>query len=174
MSKFAALVSHLIHESNSTATPHRVIVLPLDKTEHSSETLDWTLKTIATKSDQLVLLHVRHSGLPQHIATILHDQLLDPHSDKVRLEAEKMLRDEAQAFVQKMVQRVTDAGLDCRAFVLVGDAREQLQLKIEKLNPDFVVMGSRSSNTVKGMILGSVAKHILYHSNTPVLIRNMQ
>jgi nucleotide-binding universal stress UspA family protein len=121
-----------------------------------------------------VLLHVRPSAFPAHVLLVLHDKLVDPNVDKVRLAEEHKLRLQAEAFLQKMVQRVTDSGLDCRAFELVGDPREQLELKIQKLKPDFVVMASRSSNTIRGMILGSVAQHVLHYSNAPVLIRNVE
>jgi nucleotide-binding universal stress UspA family protein len=168
------LVIESVHEPQGETVPNRVIVVPVDKSEHCSETLDWTLEKLATKDDQIVLLHVRGSAFPSFVLGGRYEHIMDAHSEEHRRALERKLKEDAHELMTNYAKRVIAKGIPCRAIVLVGDPREQLELKIQKLNPDFVVMASRTSNTVKAMFLGSVAKHLLHQSNVPVLIRNIR
>jgi nucleotide-binding universal stress UspA family protein len=52
----------------------------------------------------------------------------------------------------------------------LGEARRELEHKINELKPDLVVMDSRGLSNLSRVVLGSVTDHLVHHLNVPVMI----
>jgi nucleotide-binding universal stress UspA family protein len=165
------LVIEPVHDSSLGIVPKRVICLPVDNTKHCSSTLDWALDTIVRSDDQVVLLHVRPTGRASSMYGLRHDHLVAQQSEEYQIQRDQQFKKQAHQLLTGYFNRVIKKQFHCRAITLVGDPREQLELKIQKLNPDLVIMASKSSSTFSDVFMGSVSKHVLHSCKTPVLIR---
>ena len=98
--------------------------------------------------------HVRGAAA----ALIARRELNDYH----REEGMKVL-----AGAQTLVER---AGLPVHLHVGVGDAGETVVAFARRLDCRQIVMGTRGLGGVAGMIMGSVARHVVADSNVPVTL----
>lgn len=57
-----------------------------------------------------------------------------------------------------------------KAIAMRGDARTELQEKVDKLKPTVTIMANRGFGFVRTLFLGSVSQHLLHHSKSPILI----
>jgi nucleotide-binding universal stress UspA family protein len=57
-----------------------------------------------------------------------------------------------------------------RGVALRGDPREELEYKVNDINADMLVMGSRGLGAFKRALIGSVSDYLIHHLNIPVII----
>ena len=73
----------------------------------------------------------------------------------------------------RLHQIASDAGLvvaDWHPVVVHGDAARQILEQEEVQSADLIVLGKHGMGMVEELLLGSVAKHVLAHSRSDVLI----
>lgn len=85
-------------------------------------------------------------------------------------EAEAQARKELESEVEKVVQRLKDAGIDADGVVIPGRAATVLLEESAKYEADVVVAGSRGRGRIASLILGSVSAELIDRSPCPVLV----
>lgn len=91
---------------------------------------------------------------------------LVPHA-----EVEDYHRDEGMKALDACRALAAAAGLTAHCHVSVGDPGPTVLAFVETLACDQVVMGTRGLGAVGGLVLGSVAQHVVTHSQVPVTLR---
>lgn len=83
---------------------------------------------------------------------------------------ESTVRDEETAIVKDVVDRLTAAGRQATGEVREGDAADQLIAAGRATSSDLIVTGTHGRTGLKRLILGSVARNVLLHASSSVLI----
>jgi len=83
---------------------------------------------------------------------------------------ENFHREEGMKALEESRQLVEAAGLKPHAHVCVGDSGEMILAFARRLNADQIVMGTRGLGPVTGLLLGSVARHVVGGAPVPVTL----
>ena len=79
-------------------------------------------------------------------------------------------RDEGMTALAGAVALLADAGLKAHCHVSVGEPGAAALSFVTTLACDHVVMGTRGLGAIGGLFLGSVAQHVVTHSQVPVTL----
>ena len=79
-------------------------------------------------------------------------------------------RDEGMKALAQSLRLVEAAGLTPHAHVGVGDPGETVLAFARRLNCQQIVMGTRGHGAVTGLLLGSVARHVVGEAGVPVTL----
>jgi nucleotide-binding universal stress UspA family protein len=88
-------------------------------------------------------------------------------ADARRIDA---LRTKRQLVAHGTAVRLTEAGVPAREEVRLGDVAEQIITAAIESEADLIVMGSHGRTGLERVLLGSVARNVLYHAPCSVLI----
>jgi nucleotide-binding universal stress UspA family protein len=161
-------VHEQVHEPDPMFIPKRVIAIPIDESESSKHTVQFAIDTMIQKEgDQVVLLHTRAPAFNEFNVELGYPYII-PNGDLEK--AEQSLRSHSHELLKTVAKKFQEKGIHVRAISLRGDAREELEHKINTLKPDFVMMGSRGLNMVSRVLLGSVSEHLIHHASVPVMV----
>ncbi len=75
-----------------------------------------------------------------------------------------------QSAAETSARALREAGLTANAHHRIGDAADEIVRAAEELDADTIVIGSRGRTGVARLVAGSVARHVLRHASTSVLI----
>ncbi|KAJ3113184.1 hypothetical protein HDU96_003683 [Phlyctochytrium bullatum] len=144
----------------------RVIVVAVDQSPHSEYALDWAVKNyIRPSTDLVVLMNVR-----PHVATPGPYGSMFDFSEFV-MTAEQQQKEDSHRLLQDSARILRRHKICCKAIALRGDAREELVTKVEEINPDAFIIGSRGFGTLKRTLLGSVSDYCVHHIRScPVVV----
>jgi nucleotide-binding universal stress UspA family protein len=109
------------------------------------------------------------SGAALEVLHVLEDRPLPfgEHSDALR----ETLESEAEAFVDAVVERASDAGVGTvDGTVVRGTPYETIVALAEERGCDLVVMGTHGRTEHEPYVLGSVTVRVLQHSPVEVLV----
>ncbi|MCO5587746.1 hypothetical protein L7F22_041698 [Adiantum nelumboides] len=160
---------------DGAALPHRrKVLVAVDESDESMYALSWTLDNLIVpgtpghrrKSDLIVLLHVQThpqvfvgpAGPGFYITPEIIDSVKNHQEDiskKVLLRA-KTLCDEKH--------------LETETMVALGDPRDAICEAVEKLQTDYLVIGSHGYGAIKRAFLGSVSDYCAHNAKCPVVI----
>lgn len=84
-------------------------------------------------------------------------------------EAEEEER-KAQAMLAEILQIFASYDLKVEHYLTRGDPAEEILRRVNEKAMDLVVAGSRGMSAIKGWLLGSVSRKLIYHAPCPVLI----
>jgi nucleotide-binding universal stress UspA family protein len=135
-----------------------VIVVGVDGSASSAEALRWAAGQARLTAGTL---RVVHAWSPPGIATVGIPPLRFDWS---------ALREQAQAFPGAFVTETLgeDPGIEVVTVAKTGG--EAQVLVDESEHADLLVVGSRGSGGLKGMVLGSVGHHCAAHAHCPVVV----
>lgn len=91
-----------------------------------------------------------------------------PGRDRLDRHADDRLHTESSA--ARAAEELAGAGFDVRWTVAAGDAAHEIIEAARDLSCDLIVMGSRGLTGLDRLLLGSVARNVLLHATTSVLI----
>lgn len=83
---------------------------------------------------------------------------------------EEQNRSHSHALLRKAAAELKQRNFAVKAISLRGDAREELTRKIEELNVDLLVIGSRGLGAIKRIFVGSTSDHLVHHAHCPVIL----
>ncbi len=89
---------------------------------------------------------------------------IENHAQELRAVA-----DDQRRLAEQAAARLSDVGIDAEPMVHTGDAAQRI-VEAARGEGDLVVMGSRGLGTFSRMLLGSVARKVLLHTQASVLI----
>jgi nucleotide-binding universal stress UspA family protein len=69
-----------------------------------------------------------------------------------------------------LVERVTDAGVECRTTIVEGDPAKMIIAQTASVGGDLIVMGTQGRTGLRRLLIGSVAEATLRGAAAPVLV----
>lgn len=109
------------------------------------------------------------------VPALVHEPVLaggPPHPDASPEHATMVeaLRAAYGSFADEAADALVAAGIDATPMVRAGEPTEEILRAIEETESDVVVMGSRGRTGLARLLLGSVARNVLLHAPSSVLI----
>ncbi|KAJ3331262.1 hypothetical protein HDU76_003642 [Blyttiomyces sp. JEL0837] len=153
------------HATDDQEPISRVVAMALDDSEYSQHALDWAISNVIRKTDLVVLLNVRpfvQSPGPYGAMYMDFTEFL--------VSAEEQSRNEAHTLLKSYARQLKHHNIAVKAIAMRGDAREEISRKVDEVNADLLIMGSRGHGLVKRAFLGSVSDYCVRHVHCPVLI----
>jgi len=145
-------------------TMSRRVLVPLDRSDHSTKALDHALNV--HEGATLVLLNVVD---PNRWVSAGDGEGMDPYYSK---ELEESAKESSDELLESAAERVRDRGADVETVRLVGGPAQSILEYLEDEGDDIdqVVMGSHGRKGLSRMLLGSVAEKVLRRSSVPVTV----
>lgn len=78
--------------------------------------------------------------------------------------------DQARGYLEKVVSRLKEKGVQGRAVVQEGLPHSGILGLAQKENVDFIVMSTHGRTGLSKMVLGSVAEKVVYTTKRPVML----
>ena len=148
--------------------PKRVILLPVDGSEHSERAFNWYLNHLHKKSDHLGIVNVLEPSLVP-TSYLVMGPMVQPEEWQ-----EKITDDvnNSKEVVDKFKARCEKEGIPCSVHVEASEygTGQMICDLAKKERASGIVMGSRGLNLVSRALVGSVSSYVLNHSNVPVVI----
>ncbi len=118
----------------------------------------WNFARDLNASLHLIHVSIYHAEKARHVVNSEHQQ--DISINKLK-ESRKMESCEISCHQRD---------IKCTAEILTGNITELLPAKAAELKPDFIMIGSRTTNAATHMIRGSVGADLLKKARIPVLL----
>jgi nucleotide-binding universal stress UspA family protein len=99
------------------------------------------------------------------VATSVRDEVIAAHRDELSRD-----RHEHRDLAERAAKRLREAGLDGTAEVRVGIAGEQILAAAASSGADLIAMGTRGRTGLERLLLGSVARKVMYGARCSVLV----
>ena len=152
-------------KARDDSTLYKVILVPIDFSEHSNRTLEYAARIAARENATIWLLHVFR--IPDYAVTQYGRR---PHDcDELRWQAESA-EQEAQENLQAVEKEMLSRGIKVKAYFRVGHPLEEIVLIANNPEVDLVIIGSQGCSAIKRLLLGSTAERVVEHARCPVLV----
>ena len=138
------------------------LLVQVDGSEHSGNTIDYLLKNINWYKDgvEIHLLNVqRPMPYGQRVSSVIgHDKINQYHHD------------EGMAALKSVMQKLDAANVKYHYHVGVGDEAETIVKYAKEKGCDQIFMGTRGMGSVSNLLLGSVATKVIHLAEVPVVL----
>lgn len=141
------------------STPKHNFIIPVDGSLPSQHAVQYVVDAI--KSGQQADVHLLNVQPPMS-GSVSHAVGKETVDSYHREEAEKALSP-AKALLDS-------SGIPYKLHISVGDPGDVVAAYVDKLHCSQIVMGSRGLGATFGLMLGSVATHVLKHATVPVTL----
>jgi nucleotide-binding universal stress UspA family protein len=142
------------------ADPTSRILVPLDGSERAEAELPLAMD-LARLYDRELLL-VRAATPPAYVTgTEMYIQSVD-YAIAYRQESER--------YLEEIAARVRSAGLRVRTLVLAGPPEAELIALLATAPIGLVILSTHGRTGAARLLLGSVARHLIYHATTPLIV----
>ncbi|KAJ3415468.1 hypothetical protein HDV05_004910 [Chytridiales sp. JEL 0842] len=155
------------YEETEEALPHanRKVAVAIDGSVHSDRALEWLLDNFMLKEgDMVILLNARPIIATTGKLMLKSTDTLATQEAEARAESHQLLQRSAQRI------RARVPAVAVQAIALRGDARHELVRKVDEMNVDAFIMGSRGLGALKRTFVGSTSDYCVHHANCPVVI----
>jgi nucleotide-binding universal stress UspA family protein len=142
------------------ASPESCILVPLDGSERAEAALPLAMDMARFYDRELLL--VRASAPPTYPTV---PELYIPSGDSALAH-----RQEAECYLEDIATRVRDAGLRARTLLLAGPAEAELTALLASEPIGLVILCTHGRTGAARLLLGSVARHLIYHATTPLIV----
>ena len=79
-------------------------------------------------------------------------------------------RQESERYLEEIATRVRDAGLRARTLILAGPPEAELMALLAAEPIGLVILSTHGRTGAARLLLGSVARHLIYHATTPLIV----
>ncbi|XP_051120199.1 universal stress protein A-like protein [Andrographis paniculata] len=148
-----------VNESTIKGYPHPSI--------SSKGAFDWTLKKIVrsnTAGFKLIFLHVQ---VPDEDGFDDMDSIYASPEDFKNIKHRDRIR--GLHLLEYFVNKCHELGVDCQAWIKKGDPKEIICHEIKRVQPDFLVVGSRGLGPFQKVFVGTVSEFCTKHAECPVI-----
>ena len=142
------------------AAPAARILVPLDGSQRAEAALPLAMD-LARHYDRELLV-VCASAPPNYPSV---PELYIPSGDYA-----SSYRQAAESYLEDVAARVRDAGLRARTLVLAGPPEAELTALLAMEPIGLVVLCTHGRTGAARLLLGSVARHLIYHATTPLIV----
>jgi nucleotide-binding universal stress UspA family protein len=136
----------------------RHILVATDFQPSAARALELAVPMAARDGAQLTLLNVYSAPVLVHSA-----------DDAIVLESLPELRAHAQRELDKLLAQVRGRWPRVSGAIREGEAKKEIVEAARELGADLVVLGTHGNSGLARVLLGSVAEHVVRHSDVPVL-----
>jgi nucleotide-binding universal stress UspA family protein len=140
---------------------HRVLI-PLDGSSVAESVLPYA-RRLAGGGSHLILVQV---VTPTPVAAALEA----PASAQIIAEADERARVDAQAYLERMSDRLRRDGREVTALVLLGDPATVITNVAREHAVELIAMTTHGRTGLSRLMFGSVAEHVLRHAPVPVFL----
>jgi nucleotide-binding universal stress UspA family protein len=141
-------------------SPGSCILVPLDGSERAEAALPLAME-LAHQYDRDLLL-VRASTPPTYDTGT---EAYIPSADFTM-----SYRREAEEYVKEVASRVRNDGLRARTLVISGPPETELVALCARKSIGVVILSTHGRTGAARLLLGSVARHLIYHATTPLIV----
>lgn len=138
----------------------RKILLPTDGSEHAEKTIQYAVSLAKATGATIVALYAFNPPL----------SLRSQRGAAMMEEFRTSLEAEAKDIIAEVAERLAKEGLNVTAMAVEGSPAEAILRAAEDEKPDVIVMGSRGSGSLPGLILGGVAEKVVRYSPVTVTV----
>jgi nucleotide-binding universal stress UspA family protein len=139
-------------------TDTRSLLVPYDGSTNAKRALDYAIEQAQSSGAELHLLNVQ-APLPGDVATFVG-----------RGNVKQYHHDEGDKVLAPARRKVEGAGLPVHCHIGVGQPGPVITDFTDQLKCSQVVMGTRGLGSALGLLLGSVANHVVGHVKVPVTL----
>ncbi|CAG8474234.1 9862_t:CDS:2 [Ambispora gerdemannii] len=150
-------------DAQSHSQLSRVIVIAIDHSSHSQHAFDWAFKNLLRKETDLKL-KISFSKLYSAIGATYID-----FSEMIS-SVEEQQRAISHQLLQEFALKLKNQNFACKAIAMRGDARDEIVRKVDEVNADALVIGSRGLGALRRTILGSVSDYCSHACHCTVII----
>ncbi|CAH1779662.1 unnamed protein product, partial [Owenia fusiformis] len=143
----------------------RVVVIPIDESQHAETAFDWYLKNQRKPNDKVKLVHC--AELEQPSGAYYPDYAVPPEAWQDQIEKSK---DRVHKLMEKYEKKMKDSKVSGSVYSEMGRAGECVCKVADKSNANLIIMGSRGLGMVRRTVMGSCSEYVLHHSKVPVTI----
>ena len=131
------------------------ILVPFDFSEPAQRALTWAVEYAGQRRSELHLLHV----VEYHLADLFADNI---PADDERLKG-------VAGKAQRKLEDVRVEKSTVYRHVAIGRPVHEILAVAAKLRPALIVIGSHGRTGLPGLLIGSVAEHVIRHARCPVV-----
>ena len=145
---------------------YKRILVPYDGTQLSDRAVAEAIAFAKNVGSKLILLYVVP---PAHVS--VGGDHTSPAMREIESQHAEESRKVATAMLERVRQRVADAGVECDVEVrLDASPYEMIIATREDLGCDLIMMASHGRRGLQGLLLGSETVKVLTHCTAPVLV----
>ncbi|KAK4470549.1 hypothetical protein MN116_006092 [Schistosoma mekongi] len=145
----------------------RVILLPIDGSEHSERAFRWYLDNLKSSSDILKFINIVEPVYSTPAVGLAMDT--PPLTDIAEMMQDSI--DKGKLLSKKYIEEAKKFDVNCEGILYVDTQPGTILLKsIENHNANLIIMGNRGLGVLRRTFLGSVSDYILHHAHIPVVI----
>lgn len=136
--------------------------------------LEWNRILVATDGSENSAAAVRHAVAvaKEHGARLTAVSVMHTDEEMIALAPEHIqhLADQAQKYLQEVVDQASAEGVAVDTFVREGEPHEQITGLAEEIGASLVVMGTHGRKGLSRLLMGSVTERTIGYARCPVLI----
>ena len=136
------------------------ILVGLDGSPLAETILPYVSTLAKGVSADVMLLHVVH--LSEDMQRDEPYRLLQPMIQQAKTQA--------QDYLSRVAQRLTDSGIKVRSGVMVGDAAAEIVRYAQQDGMDLIALATHGRSGLQRWVYGSVAEKVLHTTYTPLLL----
>ncbi|XP_078431052.1 universal stress protein A-like protein [Wolffia australiana] len=148
-----------VNESSIKGYPHASI--------SSRSAFEWTVEKIVRSNTSGFFLLFLHVQVPDEDAFDDMDSIYASPDDFKRMTERDKIR--GLHLLEFFVQRCNEIGLPCEAWIKKGDPKDVICREVQRLRPDFLVVGSRGLGPFQRVFVGTVSEFCVKHAECPVI-----
>jgi nucleotide-binding universal stress UspA family protein len=141
-------------------SPQSCILVPLDGSERAEAALPLAMDVARSYDRELLLAR---ASAPPSYPTV--PELYIPSGNGALA-----YQQETERYLEATAARVRDAGLRARTLVLAGPPEAELVALLATEPVGLVILSTHGRTGAARLLLGSVARHLIYHASTPLIV----
>jgi len=150
---------------DDTALDFRVILVPIDFSQHSKRTIDYALRFAVRYNARIRLLYVLQ--IPDYAVTAYEHR--QQGCEELRSQVD-WAEEEAQGNLDALENELLSKGIEAKAYLRVGYPFEEIVLMANDPEVDLIIIGSHGRSGIKRLLVGSTAERVVEHAPCPVLV----
>ncbi|KAH6781718.1 Adenine nucleotide alpha hydrolases-like superfamily protein [Perilla frutescens var. frutescens] len=148
-----------VNESTIKGYPHASI--------SSRGAFDWTLKKIVRSNTSAFKLLFIHVQVPDEDGFDDMDSVYASPEDFRTTKCRDKIR--GLHLLEYFVKHCHEIGIACEAWIKKGDPKEVICHEVNRVQPDFLVVGSRGLGPFQKVFVGTVSEFCVKHADCPVI-----
>ncbi|TNN07000.1 Universal stress protein [Schistosoma japonicum] len=145
----------------------KIVLMPVDGSNHSERAFQWYLDNLRSEDDELLFVCVIE---PIFATPIIELAMASPPITDIMQSMQDNIEN-GKKMLQKYLMKARKHGVVCQGFAHVDAKPGPTLVKVaDEHKVDIIIMGSRGLGMIRRTLLGSVTNYIMHHSKTPLVV----